>query len=117
MLSSIVVKVGVYGIIRLVTLLFIEEAPLLERWLSMLGIIGILFGSLAALRTYNAKRMLAYSTFAQIGFILVGIGWGGTLAITGALVYAFNHAFIKSALLMLMGVDLELHQNQIGQLY
>ena len=104
MLSSIVVKVGVYGIIRLVTLLFIEEAPLLERWLSILGIIGILFGSLAALRTYNAKRMLAYSTFAQIGFILVGIGWGGTLALTGAIVYAFNHAFIKSSLLMMMGV-------------
>ena len=104
MLSSIVVKVGVYGIIRLVTLLFIEEAPLLERWLSTLGIIGIIFGSLAALRTYNAKRMLAYSTFAQIGFILVGIGWGGTLALTGAIVYAFNHAFIKSSLLMMMGV-------------
>ena len=49
MLSSIVVKVGVYGIFRLVTLLFIEEAPLLERWLSTLGIIGILFGSLGAL--------------------------------------------------------------------
>ena len=104
MLSSIVVKVGVYGIIRLVTLLFVEEAPLLERLLSTLGIIGILFGSLGAIRTYNAKRMLAYSTFAQIGFILVGIGWGGTLALIAALVYAFNHAFIKSALLMLMGV-------------
>ena len=104
MLSSIVVKVGVYGIIRLVTLLFIEEAPLLERWLSTLGIIGILFGSLGALRTYNAKRMLAYSTFAQIGFILVGIGWGTPLALIGAIVYAFNHAFIKSSLLMLMGV-------------
>ena len=98
------VKVGVYGIIRLVTLLFIEEAPLLERWLSTLGIIGILFGSLGALRTYNAKRMLAYSTFAQIGFILVGIGWGTPLALIGAIVYAFNHAFIKSSLLMLMGV-------------
>ena len=104
MLSSIVVKVGVYGIIRLVTLLFIKEAPELERWLSMLGIIGIVFGSLGALRTYNAKRMLAYSTFAQIGFILVGIGWGGSVALVGAIVYAFNHAFIKSSLLMLMGV-------------
>ena len=104
MLSSIVVKVGVYGIIRLVTLLFVEEAPLLERRLALLGIIGILFGSLGALRTYNAKRMLAYSTFAQIGFILVGIGWGGTLALVGTIVYAFNHAFIKSSLLMLMGV-------------
>ena len=104
MLSSIVVKVGVYGIIRLVTLLFIEEAPIMERLLSTLGIIGIIFGSLGALRTYNAKRMLAYSTFAQIGFILVGIGWGNTLALIGAIVYAFNHAFIKSSLLMLMGV-------------
>ena len=55
MLSSIVVKVGVYGIIRLVTLLFIEEAPLLERWLGLLGIIGVVFGSLGALRTYNAE--------------------------------------------------------------
>ena len=104
MLSSIVVKVGVYGIIRLVTLLFIVEAALLENWLVALGIIGILFGSLGALRTYNAKRMLAYSTFAQIGFILVGIGWGGTLALVGAVIYAFNHAFIKSSLLMLIGV-------------
>ena len=104
MLSSIVVKVGVYGIFRLVTLLFIEEALLLERLLGVLGVIGILYGSLGALRTYNAKRMLAYSTFAQIGFILVGIGWGGALALVGAIVYAFNHAFIKSALLMLMGV-------------
>lgn len=104
MLSSIVVKVGVYGIFRLVTLLFIEEAFLLERLLGVLGVIGIVFGSLGALRTYNAKRMLAYSTFAQIGFILVGIGWGNTLALVGAIVYAFNHAFIKSALLMLMGV-------------
>ena len=104
MLSSIVVKVGVYGIIRLVTLLFIVEAALLESWLVGLGIIGILFGSLGALRTYNAKRMLAYSTFAQIGFILVGIGWGRPLALVGAIVYAFNHAFIKSSLLMLIGV-------------
>ncbi len=104
MLSSIVVKVGVYGILRLVTLLFVEGAQVMEPLLSTLGIIGILFGSLGALRTYNAKRMLAYSTFAQIGFILVGIGWGGTLALIGAIVYAFNHAFIKSSLLMLMGV-------------
>ncbi len=104
MLSSIVVKVGVYGILRVVTLLFTEEALWIEPWLSVLGIIGILFGSLGALRTYNAKRMLAYSTFAQIGFILVGIGWGGPLALIGAIVYAFNHAFIKSSLLMLIGV-------------
>lgn len=102
-LSSVVVKVGVYGLIRLTMLLFIAEAPLVRSLLIVLGIIGIFFGGLAALRTYDAKRMLAYSTFGQIGFILLGIGWGTPLALVGAIVYAFNHSFIKSALLMITG--------------
>lgn len=102
-LSSVVVKVGVYGLIRLTMLMFIDEAPLVRTLLLVLGIIGIFFGSLAALRTYDAKRMLAYSTFGQIGFILLGIGWGTPLALIGAIVYSVNHAFIKSALLMITG--------------
>lgn len=104
MLSSVVVKVGVYGLIRMVTLMFTVEAPLVQNLLAILGVIGIFFGSLGALRTYDAKRLLAYSTFGQVGFILVGIGWGTPAALAGALVYAFNHAFIKSALLMITGL-------------
>ncbi|NWF68120.1 MAG: hypothetical protein HXY40_03460 [Chloroflexi bacterium] len=103
-LSSVVVKVGVYGLFRLTLLLFTAEAPLVRSLLLVLGLIGIFFGSLAALRTYDAKRMLAYSTFGQIGFILVGIGWGTPLALVGALVYTLNHAFIKASLLMLTGL-------------
>lgn len=103
-LSSVVVKVGVYGLLRVVTLWFVDEAETINQILVVLGIIGIFFGSLGALQTYDAKRMLAYSTFGQIGFILVGIGWGNPLALIGAIVYAVNHAFIKSALLMLVGV-------------
>lgn len=102
-LSSVVVKVGVYGLFRLTMLLFIQEAPLVRALLVILGIIGIFFGSLAALRTYDAKRMLAYSTFGQIGFILLGIGWGTPLALIGAIVYSVNHAFIKSSMLMITG--------------
>lgn len=103
-LSSVVVKVGIYGIIRMITLLFTEEARQLQDILLVLGVIGIFFGSLGALRTYNGKRLLAYSTIGQIGFILVGIGWGTPLALAAAIIYAFNHAFIKSALLMIMGL-------------
>ncbi len=102
-LSSVVVKVGVYGLIRLTTLLFTVEAPLIRTLLIVLGIIGVFFGGLGALRTYDAKRMLAYSTFGQIGFILVGIGWGTPLALAAAIIYAFNHALIKAAMLMLTG--------------
>jgi multicomponent Na+:H+ antiporter subunit D len=105
-LSSVVVKIGVYGLIRMTTLLFTTEAELttIRNLLLVLGTISIFFGSLGAFRTYDGKRMLAYSTFGQIGFILLGIGWGTPLALAAALVYAFNHAFIKSALLMLFGV-------------
>jgi multicomponent Na+:H+ antiporter subunit D len=102
-LSSVVVKVGVYGLIRMMTVMFTDEAPLIQDLLVVLGVIGIFFGSLGALRTYDAKRLLAYSTFGQIGFILVGIGWGTAAALVGALVYAVNHSFIKSSLLMITG--------------
>ena len=103
MLSSVVVKLGVYGFLRMTTLLFIDEAPVLRGFLIAFGIIGVLFGGLSAIGTHNVKRMLAYSTLAQVGFILVGIGWGTPLALAAAIVFAFNHSLIKSAMLMLAG--------------
>ncbi len=90
--------------IRILTLLFTGDALEIQPILLALGVIGIFFGSFGALRTYNAKRLLAYSTIGQIGFILVGIGWGTPLALAAAVIYAFNHAFVKSAMLMIMGL-------------
>ncbi len=103
MLSSVVVKIGVYGLLRMTTLIFVGQAGPLRELLVVLGISGILFGGLAAIGTYHAKRMLAYSTLGQIGFMLVGIGWGTPLSLMAALVFAFNHALLKSAMLMLAG--------------
>ncbi|MCU0501333.1 MAG: hypothetical protein MUC51_06135 [Anaerolineae bacterium] len=103
MLSSVVVKLGVYGFLRMTTLLFVPYAATLRGLLIVLGIVGVVFGGLAALGTHNAKRMLAYSTLAQIGFILVGIGWGTPLALAAAIVLAVNHSLIKAAMLMLAG--------------
>jgi len=103
MLSSVVVKLGVYGFLRMTTLIFVAQAPVIRGLLLILGIVGIIFGGLSAIGTHNVKRMLAYSTLAQIGFILVGVGWGTPLAIMAALVFAFNHSLIKAAMLMLAG--------------
>lgn len=103
MLSSVVVKLGVYGFLRMTTLLFVGFAATIQSILLVLGIIGIIFGGLAALGTHNVKRMLAYSTLAQVGFILVGIGWGTAESITAALVFSVNHSLIKAAMLMLAG--------------
>jgi multicomponent Na+:H+ antiporter subunit D len=103
MLSSVVVKLGIYGFLRMTSLIFVAQAPTIRGLLLIAGIIGIVFGGLSAIGTHNVKRMLAYSTLAQVGFILVGVGWGTPLAITAALVFAFNHSLIKAAMLMLAG--------------
>jgi multicomponent Na+:H+ antiporter subunit D len=103
MLSSVVVKLGIYGFLRMNTLLFVEQAPTLQMLLLVLGVAGVVFGGLSALGTHNVKRMLAYSTLAQVGFILIGIGWGSPASIAAALVFAFNHSLIKAAMLMLAG--------------
>jgi multicomponent Na+:H+ antiporter subunit D len=99
----VVVKLGVYGFLRMTTLLFREQAPAIQAALVALGVVGVVFGGLSALGTHNAKRMLAYSTLAQIGFILVGIGWGTPLSLAAAVIFTFNHSLIKAAMLMLAG--------------
>jgi len=120
MLSSVVVKLGVYGLLRMTTLLFPAQSGQLRMVLLVIGVAGVLFGGLAALgnerlpgnspkragpsaQSGNLKRMLAYSTLAQVGFILVGVGWGTPPAIAAALVFAFNHSLVKAAMLMLAG--------------
>lgn len=103
MLSSVVVKLGVYGFLRMTTLLFVEQAAFIEGVLLVLGGAGVLVGGLSAIGTHNVKRMLAYSTLAQIGFILIGVGWGTPLSLAAALIFAVNHSLIKAGLLMLAG--------------
>ena len=103
MLSSVVVKVGVYGLLRMTTLWFVPFAAELRAFLIAAGLVGVVFGGLTAVGAQHAKRMLAYSTLGQIGFILVGIGWGTPLALTAALIFIINHSLIKSALLMIAG--------------
>jgi multicomponent Na+:H+ antiporter subunit D len=103
MLSSVVVKLGVYGFIRMTTLLFVGYSSAMQQVLIVLGIASICFGGISAIGTHNVKRMLAYSTLAQVGFIMVGIGWATPSSLTAALVFAFNHSIAKSAMLMLAG--------------
>jgi multicomponent Na+:H+ antiporter subunit D len=75
----------------------------MQQILILLGIASICFGGISAIGTHNVKRMLAYSTLAQVGFIMVGIGWATPSSLTAALVFAFNHSIAKSAMLMLAG--------------
>jgi multicomponent Na+:H+ antiporter subunit D len=71
--------------------------------LTWFGLAGIVVGSVLAIRQPDIKRMLAYSTVAQLGYIGVGIGLATPLALVGALLHVLNHAVMKSGLFLVAG--------------
>jgi multicomponent Na+:H+ antiporter subunit D len=115
MLSGVLVKVGVYGILRMVTLLFPGGAELIV--IGLLGMISAIFGGMAALANDDLKRLLAYSTIANIGLILMAIGLGTGAGLAAALIHTVNHAVIKGSLFLTGGYLAErFHTHSLHQL-
>ncbi len=97
MLSGLVIKMGVVELFRLADV-FPLQLPLI-----VLGSFTSLLGILYALQTYDVKKLLAFSTLSQIGYILIGFGAGSTVARLGALSYAVAHGLFKSLLFLTVG--------------
>jgi len=102
-LAGIVTKIsGVYAIVKLATLLrfFDGRAQALSEMLMFLGLLSIAVGALAALKQKDFKRMLAFSSISQVGYIVLAAGLGTPLAIMGAVFHLFNHATFKTVLFL-----------------
>lgn len=98
LLAGIVTKtVGVYALIRVVTAVF-GFGHSIGHVLLLVGTVSIVVAALAALGQKDFKRMLAYSSISQVGYIIVGLGCGTPLGIAGAMFHLFNHAIFKSLL-------------------
>lgn len=109
LLSGILTKAGMYGILILTAYIFFQNAA----WGGMILILGVftmVIGALLALFSVDLKRTLACSSVSQIGFILVGVGMAGLLgkenatALRGSLLHMVNHSLIKLVLFMAAGV-------------
>lgn len=107
-LAATATKVAVYVMIRFELSLFGIEFSLLDmpfdKILMILGTLGIIGGSVYAIYQSNVKRMFAYSSIAQIGYILLAIGLATQPGFTAALLHIFNHALIKGTLFMALGL-------------
>ena len=98
LLAGVVTKVaGIYTLLRVLTDVFGFE-PALKSILLISGALSILIGALAAIGQTDMKRMLAYSSISQVGYIVIGFGTGTFLGIAGAVFHLFNHAIFKSLL-------------------
>jgi multicomponent Na+:H+ antiporter subunit D len=102
-LSGVLIKaLGVYALVRIFYNV-IGLTPLLAQIFVLLGIISVLVGAWLAAGQRDLKRLLAYSSISQIGYIIVGFGLATPLSIMGALFHLFNHALIKPLLFMNAG--------------
>jgi proton-translocating NADH-quinone oxidoreductase chain M len=98
LLAGIVTKAsGLYGLIRLAHDVF-PPSESLNGALLLLGAVTIIVGALAALNQTDMKRLLAYSSISQMGYIILGLGTGSPVGIAGAVFHLFNHGIFKGLL-------------------
>ena len=71
--------------------------------LMLLGLAGILVASTAAIYQSNVKRLLAYSSVGQIGYMILGISFASTTGLTASIIHLFNHAIMKGGLFLALG--------------
>jgi hydrogenase-4 component F len=102
LLSGVMIKMAAYALARTVSM-FYPALPQVTIFLVALGIFTMLLGVLAAFPQQDLKRLLAYSSVSQIGYVAVGIGLGTYLGCYGGLFHLLNHAIIKALLFMCVG--------------
>ncbi len=106
-LAATATKVAVYVLLRFLLEIFGADFSLrampLDLILILLGLAGALSASLVAVFQEDIKRMLAYSSVAQIGYMVLGIGLASPTGISAAMLHLFNHALMKGALFLALG--------------
>jgi multicomponent Na+:H+ antiporter subunit D len=97
-LAGAVIKVsGAYALMRVYRDVFLSDARI-GNVLMILSLISIAVGALGAIGQTDIKRMLAFSSVSQVGYIILGVSTGSILGFVGAVMHFFNHATFKSLL-------------------
>jgi len=103
MLAAVLLKMGTYGVVRLA----IAPLPLgfgaLAPAFATLGVIGIIWGGLACLVENDLKRLIAYSSVAHMGFVVLGLASGTTVGLQAALFANIAHGVVSALLFFLVG--------------
>jgi len=106
-LAGTATKVAVYAIIRIIYMVFggfaIFDATAIDEGLLGLGMLAMIAASLVAIFQDNLKRLLAYSSISQIGYMVLGLSLANTAGLGGGIIHLFNHALMKSTLFMALG--------------
>ena len=107
-LAGTATKVAVYVLLRFYFSVFgaelvFDQLPM-QDMLLLLALAGMFAASPVAIFQTDLKRLFAYSSVAQIGYIILGLSFGSATGLTATIVHLFNHGVTKAALFMLLGV-------------
>jgi NADH-quinone oxidoreductase subunit M len=117
LLAGVLLKVGAYGLIRFNLTLFPGASADLRGLVSILAVIGIVYGAVVALIQTDIKRLVAYSSVSHLGFVVLGIFAGTVQGMTGGVIQMLNHGLSTGALFLLVGMLYDrTHTRDLGRL-
>ena len=107
LIAATTTKVAAYVLVRVMFFVFeprfsVDMIPV-TTLLSWMGAIAMILGSVMAIAQSDLKRLLAYSSVAQIGYIVLGVGLANPMGLTGGLLHLVSHAFAKGCLFLVAG--------------
>ncbi len=103
-LAGVLLKMGTYGFVRFCLPLFPDATITLAPWIAGLAMIGILYGALVALVQKDLKSLVAYSSVAHLGFVMLGVATINQQGLSGAVLQGVNHGLSTGALFLMVGM-------------
>jgi NADH-quinone oxidoreductase subunit M len=103
-LAGVLLKMGAYGFVRFCLPLFPQAALMFVPWIAVLALIGILYGALVALVQKDVKSLVAYSSVAHLGFVMLGVFALNAQGIAAATLQMVNHGLSTGALFLMVGM-------------
>ena len=115
-LAGVLLKMGTYGLLRFCLPLFPQASIKFAPVISILAIIGIIYGALVAMVQKDMKKLVAYSSVAHLGFVVLGIFALTQESVQGAVIQMLNHGLSTGALFLLVGIIYErTHTREISE--
>ena len=103
-LAGVLLKMGTYGIVRFCLPMFPEATRELTPLISLLAVVGIIYGALVAMVQTDIKKLVAYSSVSHLGFVVLGIFALNEQGLQGAMYQMLNHGISTGALFLLVGM-------------
>jgi NADH-quinone oxidoreductase subunit M len=103
LLAAILLKLGTYGFIRIALPLLPHAAEVWAPWIGLLAVVGIVYGALCCLAQRDMKRLIAFSSVAHMGFVMLGIATLTTFGINAAIFGMVAHGLITGMLFFIAG--------------